>query len=760
MFLLVPASPVQATVEPGWPAGTPNTPRSADDVFIDFESGIDGVEIESSIPSVKFTTTSGLNWAYGDIRTGQYNVYPYGGQSYETNGNFFAWLGVTGDVGRIDFVGGGATYCSALVSTHSGLTLDAYNSEGALIASSGWANGNIGTRTFTRLTVDAPAGQTIAYVMVHDTGNYWLIDDLCTDANKAVIPVPGRPIGSHGDKFDIVFVPDSDYGSAADIDTWLPTFLGHINDQIDQRLGAKDPVTGNLDKFNFYYTRMQGTASSHTLPANLALASPWADAYVILHTAEFGDSTIMGRPSIYGAEGPIGRSFIHESGHGIFGLADEYDGVPNGCRTHYFQPDPMPNIWATNASGRADATSQGWDPDDIWKFTECQGDWWKLGTTAYIMEDGTHFANGWGRPASRRIQWFLDQFPAGGSGGGGGGGGGGAWERSLWFDLHVDGGVFSLLDEGLTTDPPPNFLPGQYDFSAKVFSTGGALLGEFGISDPRRILAESDYDGPTWLDSTDFLLILPYFNNGDRVDLIEFATGSVMMSVDISQYASADTTPPMVAVEFPTEGLAVQDGITLEASASDLSGVAAVYFYVREPNGAQGQVVSPEFEHLPATLNSGTGKWEYGFDTLALPDGNYIVLAKGVDTYDNEGWSDCVPFSVRNWAVIELLPASQNNKAGRTMPVKFALRVSALVDPAQPFVWNDALAIKIFATSNPGVILQTSTFGSESRDYRIDNNSLYITNFRTSKVPMQYTVEIWRTSKNFIVGSFTFSTVK
>jgi hypothetical protein len=230
-------------------------------------------------------------------------------------------------------------------------------------------------------------------------------------------------------------------------------------------------------------------------------------------------------------------------------------------------------------------------------------------------------------------------------------------------------------------------------------------------------------------------------------------TGTVSITVQ-------DTTPPTVTVEFPTASLAVQDGITLKASASDLSSVAAVYFYVRELDGAQGEVISPEFEDLSATFNSSTSKWEYNFDTLKLPDGNYLVLAKAVDAYDNEGWSACVPFSIRNWAVITLLPSTPNSNAGRTMPVKFALRVSASVDPARPFIYNDELTIKIFATSNPGVILQTSIFGSGSRNYRIQDNTLYITNFQTSKVPMQYTVEIWRTSKNWLVGTFTFKTVK
>lgn len=236
---------------------------------------------------------------------------------------------------------------------------------------------------------------------------------------------------------------------------------------------------------------------------------------------------------------------------------------------------------------------------------------------------------------------------------------------------------------------------------------------------------------------------------------------AALSDTDTVDITVEDTTPPAVIVEFPTEGLAAQDGIILKASASDLSDVAGVYFYVREPDCPEGQVISPEFEDLLATHNSGTGKWEYTFDTLALPDGNYIALAKGVDTYGNEGWSDCVPFSIRNWAVIELLPASQSNKARRTMPVKFALRVSASVDPSQPFVWNDELTIKIFATSNPSSILQASTFGDTSRDYRIDSlGELYITNFKTSRVPTQYTVEIWRTSKDFMVGSFTFETVR
>ena len=94
------------------------------------------------------------------------------------------------------------------------------------------------------------------------------------------------------------------------------------------------------------------------------------------------------------------------------------------------------------------------------------------------------------------------------------------------------------------------------------------------------------------------------------------------------------------------------------------------------------------------------------------------------------------------------------------MPIKFTLMVSEAVDPSQPFVYNDDLMIKIYDTNDPNNILQTSVFGDKSTDYRIDElQALYITNFKTSKIPEEYTVDICR-SHDFLVGSFTFETVK
>ena len=227
-----------------------------------------------------------------------------------------------------------------------------------------------------------------------------------------------------------------------------------------------------------------------------------------------------------------------------------------------------------------------------------------------------------------------------------------------------------------------------------------------------------------------------------------------------ASYAPGTVTiarPPEVEITSPQPGYALQDGVTFEAEASDDSGVAEVYFYLREENGANGIPIG--YEDLPGSFNDITGEWEYGFDTTQVPDGYYVLLAKAADIYGNEGWSDVVCFSIRNWAVIELLPATENNNAGRTMPVKFALRIAQEVDPTMPFVYNEELEISLYNQAKLNQIVQAAFFGDTSKDYRINNETEhYITNFKTSKKPANYIVEIWRTGNNFLVGSFSFET--
>lgn len=151
--------------------------------FIDFENGVDGQVIASSITGLEFTNTAGYNWLYADWRTGDYNgPYPNGpdplASQYWSAGNFFAWLGTEQGAGVITFTQSYATYFKIGYSSFSNFYIDAYDTNGTLLDSAS-GGPNLDTGRLDYLRVDAPG---MAYVICHDTGNFWLVDNLETDA--------------------------------------------------------------------------------------------------------------------------------------------------------------------------------------------------------------------------------------------------------------------------------------------------------------------------------------------------------------------------------------------------------------------------------------------------------------------------------------------------------------------------------------------------------------------------------------------------
>lgn len=258
---------------------------------------------------------------------------------------------------------------------------------------------------------------------------------------------------------------------------------------------------------------------------------------------------------------------------------------------------------------------------------------------------------------------------------------------------------------------------------------------------------DASYD-TGWLTYTEPFNLLGPVDGPIRIDYRSTDFAGNVESTNTQPVILDNTAPVITDTNF--EGLALQDGVTFEVSAWDLSEVASVTFSIQ---CEQGDMVASG----SATL-SPEGKWKWDFDTTLHPDGYYFAVVTATDVLGNTGDTP-VPFSVRNWACVELLPASESNKGGRTMPVKFSLRVVEAVDPAQPFVYNEELTILIYEKDHPENILQNSTYGDTARDYRINSeNEHYITNFKTLKRPTRYVVEVWR--KGMLIGTFDFRTVK
>jgi hypothetical protein len=206
---------------------------------VDFEAFPDGTNLSSgTIAGVQFTTTNGYTWLVGDFDTGQYNgKYPSG--AYTSDGKHWAWLGVSQGSGRIDFPRGPASYFSLLVSDNTPVSLDAYDSGGHLLATAGPAPTNIWTGHMAELRITR-ATRDMAYVVVHDAGNYFEIDDVCTNA-------PGTPdtIKRLVDQIYRMFTGDHVFGQflvdlAARARQYVRIFVGPVFSDIDVVLTRPD----------------------------------------------------------------------------------------------------------------------------------------------------------------------------------------------------------------------------------------------------------------------------------------------------------------------------------------------------------------------------------------------------------------------------------------------------------------------------------------------------------------------------------------
>lgn len=545
-----------ATVET-WPVGTPNACRNAGDGFMDFELGADAARISSTLPGLEFTTTGGLEWAYGDVRTGIYNVAPYNEAAYEANGNFFAWLGTTGDIGRITFVGGDATYFSALVSSSS-LIFEAYDREGNFLADSGWAPDNRDTGTLSRVIVEAP---NIAYVEIHDSGNFWVVDDICTDAPSPCIPLPGRATGPQDERIDVVFVADDSYTS-------MDTFRGDV----DQRLAglfSLFPVTGNEDRFNFYTANITASSAADNacggygdiIPDEFVDQCPFADAIAVLHTENYGDCRFGWT---YSSEGNSDYSFVHESGHGIFDLRDEYE------RNFTRWEGPLTNIWGTRDDCESVVSTHGGNPDGCFQFAESDGGRWRLGDPSlpeedraldadffFIMYDGGYMSHGWGDGAT----WHIEDLFAGLAAPPAMPAPYPEPEKSIVLELTISDDGVTVDGHGFFVAPPPNYHDLNYPYTVEMHASDGTWLGVYGFDDPRRIDGEPGYGGPTEVPVQSIHLALPYHYTIGTATV--YGPDGSPVTVDLSQWATGEVGPAVDAggPYFAVEG----DVLTLTA---------------------------------------------------------------------------------------------------------------------------------------------------------------------------------------------------
>jgi len=169
--------------------------------FIDFESGLGRNLLPiDNITGLTFEVTGGYNWIYGDSLNGSWNTRSidlgYGTGGYQHYGNVFAFLGTDNNAGsgKIDFTNNDGTWFQTGYTSNSNFYLEGYDSTNTMIASA-FGGANYGGADMGWLRIDAPSGQYLDYVIVHDTGNYFLVDNISGDSTGVPgtnpVPEPG-----------------------------------------------------------------------------------------------------------------------------------------------------------------------------------------------------------------------------------------------------------------------------------------------------------------------------------------------------------------------------------------------------------------------------------------------------------------------------------------------------------------------------------------------------------------------------------------
>ena len=155
--------------------------------FINFEDGTQGAGVVG-ISGISFLSYNGYNPIYADIRTGVYNATSddlgtiYGAGAYHMYGNINVWAGYNADARgvKVDFTNNDGTFFTTGYSSNSNFYVVAHLTDGSDVSVVGGANLN---NPMDFLTVNATTGLFIDYITLHDTGNYWIVDNMSGDAS-------------------------------------------------------------------------------------------------------------------------------------------------------------------------------------------------------------------------------------------------------------------------------------------------------------------------------------------------------------------------------------------------------------------------------------------------------------------------------------------------------------------------------------------------------------------------------------------------
>jgi hypothetical protein len=235
--------------------------------------------------------------------------------------------------------------------------------------------------------------------------------------------------------------------------------------------------------------------------------------------------------------------FLHEAGHAFFGLADEYDDVPMGCFTTYFEGG---NIFRTQARCQANTLH---NPSDCGTqpFTDClkpwdeivfddHDGWWKAQPPGTIMDscDSSNYPNNpcpWGIDAEARVREALSRYvsPVKSS------------NMATQEDenkkvavctAHYDGENVQVSKVKIVYDMAPDRDVAWNDWQVEMQDISGDSVQQFSMRDPRYV----DYVNPPGaelLPEAPFTMVVPVIESLGTLNIRDIKTEGVVGDVDL-----------------------------------------------------------------------------------------------------------------------------------------------------------------------------------------------------------------------------------
>ena len=355
------------------------------------------------------------------------------------------------------------------------------------------------------------------------------------------------PVINHGDndgKIDLVFMRAPGL--------FMPDFRGRIMDYLQDAYYADPLIWRNRIKINVWYSgepvTITGDPNNYVVCEFDPVQTKWREKCphgsegIILHDINCQDwytGTLGSANSV--------ESFLHESSHAIFGLADEYDDYPE-CDTRYWQSPTYPNIFKAynkclELSALADQCGHNGAGTEPQPFTLCKDHWWKANPNGTPMDESNCLPASdpgcqWGRDSERRIEWVFDRHedpPAD------------VYRKAIVLYASYDGNQLVKQRIAIVYGGVPERIVERDGLKLVMSDVTGATVNEFSIDEPRYRHYLNPL-GAKMLDQVTFSVVIPFSDQIKIVKAYDASTnrllGGVVLSEAIRDFCITHLTDP------------------------------------------------------------------------------------------------------------------------------------------------------------------------------------------------------------------------